>query len=573
MRTEHTNDLHGLPTPSVVEGASEVGRTTSPGRALRILYLENDPRDARLALAELDHAGFDVAVDVVETREEFCPALDRSPYDLVLADYRLPAWRGTQALEELRRKGLETPFILVTGALGEEAAVDVIKQGATDFVLKDHLARLPRAVERALEERSLRDERAAAAAALRQLNEHLEQRVTERTEQLEAVNRDLAREIQERRSAEESVERLQHQQELILNSAGDGIFCLDRAGHTTFANPAAARLAGWSVEELLGRGLHQTVHHSKPDGRPYLKEECPIYRALADGADRAVADEVFWRRDGTNFPVEYVSKPILEKGERVGAVVTFRDVSERRMVQQMKDEFISVVSHELRTPLTSIHAALGLLAVDYPKVDPSTARQLLGIAVRNSERLVRLTDDILDVERIDSGRLTLNRQPCEAEMLVRQAAEVMRPMADEAGVKLAAASHPAQLQGDPDRIAQTLTNLLSNAIKFSPHGSTVWLWAERRAGEVFFYVRDQGRGIPADKLEAIFGRFQQVDASDSRRKGGTGLGLWISRQIVEMHGGKLWVESELGAGSTFSFTLPAEPEPVAVMGTAWRARS
>ncbi len=244
---------------------------------------------------------------------------------------------------------------------------------------------------------------------------------------------------------------------------------------------------------------------------------------------------------------------------RVGGLMA--DVSRYRRVERLKDEFVSVVSHELRTPLTSIRGALGLVAsgVTGPLSDKS--QRMLDIAVANTDRLVRLINDILDLERMESGKLTLDRQAWDAADLAAQAAAEMRTMADQARVRLQVAVAAGRVLVDRDRVIQTLTNLLSNAVKFSPPGATVWVTAEPDGDELQFAVKDHGRGIPADKLEAIFGRFQQVDSSDARQKGGSGLGLAICRSIVQQHGGRIWAQSTLGQGSTFSFTLPRVGEP------------
>jgi len=318
-------------------------------------------------------------------------------------------------------------------------------------------------------------------------------------------------------------------------------------------------MIGYAVEELAGQPMHDVLHHSKPDGTPYPREECPISVTLKDGALHHVIDEVFWRRDGTSFPVEYTSTSIREEGVIVGAVVTFRDISERRAIERLKDEFVSMVSHELRTPLTLIHGALGLLAGGLLGPLPEKGQRLLDIAVNNTNHLVRLVNDILDVERMKSGKITMQKQVCDAAALMTQAADEMRVVAEKARITLAISPQSAQVWADPDRIVQTLTNLLSNAIKFSLPGAAVRLSTESQGEQILFQVKDQGRGIPADKLESIFGRFQQVDSSDSRKKGGTGLGLTICRNIIQQHGGRIWVESTLGKGSTFFFTLPALP--------------
>ncbi len=342
----------------------------------------------------------------------------------------------------------------------------------------------------------------------------------------------------------------------ILDSAAEGIYGIDLDGRTTFVNPAAATLTGHEVGELRGRRQHHIVHRARPDGTPYPYEECPVTASLRDGVASDVSDEVYWRKDGSSFPVEYTTTPLVQDGAITGAVVTFRDVSDRRATERAKDEFTSVVSHELRTPLTSIRGSLGLLAGGVLGALPEQAQRMLDIAVSNTDRLVRLINDILDIERMESGKASLAREHCSAADLVAQAVEVVQSMADGAGVEIVTRPVDARLWADPDRIVQTLTNLLSNAVKFSPGGGTVSVVVARQNEDVLFSVADQGRGIPADKLEAVFGRFQQVDASDSRDKGGTGLGLAISRSIVAQHGGRIWVDSVMGEGSTFSFTVP-----------------
>ncbi|WP_302184688.1 sensor histidine kinase [Planktothrix pseudagardhii] len=224
----------------------------------------------------------------------------------------------------------------------------------------------------------------------------------------------------------------------------------------------------------------------------------------------------------------------------------------------MKSEFISIVSHELRTPLSSIRGSLGLLAAGVFKNKPDTTQQMLDIAVHDTERLVRLVNDILDLERLEAQKVHLNQQWCDTGALLQQCVETLQPLAAENQIMLSVEPTSIQVFVDRDRMIQTLVNLVSNAIKFSPAKATVTLSAQDQADQVLFQIQDQGRGIPADKLETIFGRFQQVDASDSRQKGGTGLGLAICQSIVQQHGGKIWAESVVGAGSKFYFTLPKQ---------------
>ncbi|HLO51973.1 MAG TPA: response regulator [Kamptonema sp.] len=378
----------------------------------------------------------------------------------------------------------------------------------------------------------------------------------------------ILRDITDRKQVETALEQLSRQNELILNSVGEGLCGLNLQGKITFVNPAAAKLLGYTVTEPIDR----TIHCILPDAENSL-----IWASLQDGVIHQVPQATFYRQDGSSFPVEYVSTPIREQGAIVGSVITFRDITERQLVERMKNEFISVVSHELRTPLTSIHGSLGMLASGLLDAQPETGKRLLEIAVNSTDRLVRLINDILDIERIEAGKVTMAKQRCDVSELMNKAAEVIQTMAEKFGVSVVISPLSSQVWVDCDRIIQTLTNLLSNAIKFSTSGTTVWLSAEIGKKDDFgetinaasssssclpahilFTIKDQGRGIPQDKLETIFERFQQVDASDSRNQDGTGLGLAICRNIVQQHGGQIWVESILGEGSTFYFTLPIE---------------
>ncbi len=235
----------------------------------------------------------------------------------------------------------------------------------------------------------------------------------------------------------------------------------------------------------------------------------------------------------------------------------------RSELDTLKDEFISTVSHELRTPLTSIRGSLGLLSSGVLGTLDPKAQNLLRIAVTNTDRLIRLINDILDLERMESGRAPLQVRRCSLEELAQQAVDTMGSMADEGRVHLdlALTSGPGCsdglfFDGDADRILQVLTNLLSNAIKFSPPESTIRVHAEATSDSILLKVSDEGRGIPADKLDTIFDRFHQVEASDTRRRNGTGLGLAICRTIVQQHSGSIWAQRNLGAGTTLCVMLP-----------------
>jgi PAS domain S-box-containing protein len=360
----------------------------------------------------------------------------------------------------------------------------------------------------------------------------------------------------ERMRAQARAEFLQQQTELILDSAAEGIYSQDPDGIGRLVNPAVCKMTGYSATELLGARIHDLLHHSHPDGSPYPLDECPIASVQLGAESIHSVEDVFWRKDGTSFPVEFTAVPVRGDGGITGIVVTFHDITERRAIERMKNEFISIASHELRTPLTSIRGSLGLVGSGLLGPVPERADHMIKLAIANSDRLIRLINDILDIERIESGRATMEMRPIELMDVVASSTVSIASAADAADVTLTTEVEPITVEADPDRVQQTLVNLIGNAIKFSPPGSTVEVRAHANGSEAVISVCDTGRGIPQDKLATIFERFEQVDSSDARQKGGSGLGLAISRSIVQQHGGRIWVESELGKGSTFSFTLP-----------------
>lgn len=382
----------------------------------------------------------------------------------------------------------------------------------------------------------------------------------ETTAAMETVAASLGQMLARTRERERA-EELSRQQKILLHSVADGICGVDRNGLVRFANPAATRLLGAPAASLIGKPVHELVHGAAPEARK-CGEDCPMRRAAAQKVP-ATGEETIFRANGTAFPAEYFLNPILDMGRYSGSVLSFRDISQRFALDRLKDEFVSTVSHELRTPLTSIRGALGLLSSGILGQISDKAANLLRIALTNSDRLVRLINDILDLERAQSGREPLVFRPVQMTDLVRQAMDGMQLVAEEAGVLLIHDKTQVEITADADRLLQVLTNLLSNAVKFSRPNSAISVMLRPGSSGVTLSVIDQGRGIPADKLEAIFGRFQQVDASDSRQKGGSGLGLAICRAIVAQHNGRIWAERNPMRGSTFRVFLPYHPVTVA----------
>ncbi|VEP13387.1 putative Histidine kinase [Hyella patelloides LEGE 07179] len=367
--------------------------------------------------------------------------------------------------------------------------------------------------------------------------------------------------ITERKLAEAALRESEARFRTVADSAPVLLWMAGTDKLCNFFNSSWLRFTGRTLAEELGNGWTTRVH---PEDFQYCLD---TYNTAFNAREGFQIEYRLRRADGEYRWLLDTGRPrFLPDGSFAGYIGSCFDISDRRELEKLKDEFISVVSHELRTPLTSIQGALDLLAGGALVNRPDYAQHMLKIAAKNADRLVRLINDILDIERIESGKVTMIKQACDVAHLMNTVVDTVDNMAKQAEIELSITPISARVWADPDRIVQVLTNLLSNAIKFSEPGSTVWLTAatsNSNTPNITFQVSDRGRGIPAHKLETIFERFQQVDASDSRKKGGTGLGLAICRSIVQHHDGQIWVESILGEGSTFCFTLPLlleEPE-------------
>lgn len=341
----------------------------------------------------------------------------------------------------------------------------------------------------------------------------------------------------------------------ILDHMLDGLVTLDEAGRIESFNRAAEQIFGWRADEVVGRdvGLLMPAPHAGAHAGY-------VQRYLAGGAPRVIGigrELEGLRRDGRSFPMELQVSELQHQGRRIFVGIV-RDITERRKVERMKSEFVSVVSHELRTPLTSIRGALGLVAGGASGAVPEGAGQLLRIAQENSVRLTKLIDDLLDVQRIEAGAMRLSLAPAVLDEMLEQA--VVLNQAFAARLQLAIAVQGplprVEVAVDASRFQQVMANLLSNACKFSPPGGEVQLAASCRGDRVRIEVRDRGPGIPADFRERIFGKFSQADASASRSGAGTGLGLAISKGLVERMAGTIGFAARDGGGTVFFVELP-----------------
>lgn len=382
--------------------------------------------------------------------------------------------------------------------------------------------------------------------ALRDLNASLERRVEERTAAL--------------RETFEHVRESEHRIQTILESAPDPFIAVDFSGCITDWNSRAEALFGWKRNEVVGRSLVEVLvpERFRASSEKAMRNMTAAGRIPQTGTpiERIVVD-----RAGREIEVE-LRGGIVDSGKVQLLCAFMHDISQRKEVERLKTEFVSTVSHELRTPLTSVYGSLRLLASGVAGQLPAQGRQLLEMSTRSCERLIRLINDVLDVERIASGRLSLRPEPLELRGLVLRAMHDTGAYADGLGVRLRldeSSAPAAQVVADGDRVTQVVVNLVSNAAKFSPRGDEVLVTLQTREGWVRVTVLDHGAGIPPEFRARVFERFAQADASDRREKGGTGLGLNICRSIVEAHGGTIGFDSEPGVRTAFFFELPLDP--------------
>ena len=346
----------------------------------------------------------------------------------------------------------------------------------------------------------------------------------------------------------------------IVDNAIDGILTITEQGIIQSANPATEAIFGCSREEIIGENVsiltpepHRSAHDS------YIANYLETGEAKIIGIGREVEG---LRKDGTNVSLELSISEFVIGDEHLFLGIV-RDITERKEMDRLKSEFVSTVSHELRTPLTSIKGSLGLVVGGALGAVPEKAQGMVDVAHKNTERLINLVNDILDMEKLQSGRMEFDFQVLDFSGLVTEAVETNKGFAEQHGVTFALAELAPELmvRGDGDRLTQVVANLLSNAAKFSPEGGEVEILVARRDGMARVSISDHGPGIPEKFRDRIFERFAQADASDTRQKGGSGLGLNISKSIVEKHGGTIGFDTKVGAGSTFYFDLPVQGEP------------
>ena len=381
------------------------------------------------------------------------------------------------------------------------------------------------------------------------------------------------RDITERKRAETELLASKEQISQLLQTTDQGIYGINPEGECTFINTSGLKILGYTLEECLGRNMHEFLHHTRQDGSSYPQEECPVFHVRTTGSSCRIDSELLWRADGTSFPAEYSSYPIMVNGEIQGAVVTFSDVTQRKQAEEelanakeaaeaankAKSEFLSNMSHEIRTPMNAIMGMTQLAL----RLENSPKQQDYLTKIDNaSQSLLEIINDILDFSRIEAGKLELEQAAFSLDELLGNLKVMVGLKAEHKGVGLLfriTPDTPRHLMGDALRLGQILINLTANAVKFTETGEiVVSVLPEEMNGEsvgLRFSIRDTGIGMTPEELQRLFHSFSQVDSSITRRFGGTGLGLAISKKLTELMGGRIEVESTPGSGSTFTILL------------------
>ncbi len=482
---------------------------------LRVLIIEDSEDDTLLLLRYLQVNGIEPTYQRVDTYEALDAALNEADWDIVFCDYALPTLSPIEAVRRVRRYDEHVPLIIVTAYVGKPELVQLVKLGAQDIVLKDNLARLKPVIERQLAEAQLRQEKMNADARL--------------ISAIESISEGMA-----------------------LFDAEDRLTIYNRRYRTMLDKCAHLIMPQIPFEDLLRCAASHGQFEDIPDDVEKFIQKRLVMR----------------RKPGKPFELKFCGDRWIRIEDRLtsdgGVITVLTDISERKKLDMMKNEFISIVGHELRTPLTSVKGSLALLESGTAGTLPDEARTMVSIAHKNSDRLVRLINDILDLQKIELGKMHFEFSQVAVQPLLEEAVSANQSYAKEFGVRLTML--PTQdnitVRASYDRLMQVLANLLSNAIKFSHSGSTVTLGARQNGNLIRISVADQGIGIPDNFHDRIFQKFSQADATDTRRKGGSGLGLSIIKAIVESHGGQIGFDSAEGKGTTFHFDLPVWcPEP------------
>jgi two-component system, OmpR family, phosphate regulon sensor histidine kinase PhoR len=477
-------------------------------KPLKILVVEDSEDDLFLLLHELRKSGFAPEYLSVCTQQAMSRALAEHEWDVVTSDYNMPGFSAMAALDLLQKSGLDLPFIVVSGKIGEDQAVAAMKAGAHDYVMKQNLSRLGPAIERELRE---------------------------------------AEERKKRREAEIALKRQFNQFRTIFDAMNAVIYVADMTTHEVlYMNRFAMAVFG---EDWGGRPCYEVLQsgHDKPC------EFCTNPYLVKDGVPQpAIKTE---HRNSINGRwYQWTDRAIEWTDGRLVRLQIAVDITEIKEMERIKDEMISAVSHEMRTPLTAMLGFTEFLLDN--EVEADKRRDILETIHKETERLNELIGNFLDMQRLKDETVPITESALSVEEILNQSAKLFSFNKEMQRIVVECQPGLPLIIGDREKLYQVMLNLLSNACKYSPPGSLVTLGAIAGDGEIIFSVQDEGIGIPAEMREKVFERFYRVDNSDRRMAGGTGLGLALVKDIIEAHRGRVWIESNTPVGTKVLFTIP-----------------
>jgi len=503
---------------------------------IQVLLVEDDTVDGRLVKRILASRSQPVefAVELAESLSAAIDCLENREYDIVLLDLRLPDSSGIETVQKVSKVNPRIPIVVLTGLDDEETGILAIKNGATDYIVKSQSLEnlLVRTILYALER--------------------------EKQKKLILVTK-------------EQIERAAKEWRTTFDSITDMISIHDKNFKIIRVNKALAQAFKTEPKELIGKTCYEVFHNTK---QPC--PNCPHILSLKTKEPATL--EVFEPTLGINLGIS--TSPILDgKGEVTSSVHIAKDITERKQAEetlkeanetlkeynQLKDEFVSTVSHELRTPLSIIMGAIRLILNEIPGKIVEEQRDILATAMKNVQRLGRVVDSLLTISKIESGRLDLQKKAINICELIKDTVSDYESLAQENGIRLdyEVPQESVDICLDPDKTKEILINLISNSLKFTPKGGWVRVTCGEQNGEVCVSVQDSGVGITKEDIPKLFDKFTQFGRKAGPGKKGTGLGLAIVRKLVELHDGKIEVESEVNRGTTFTVSLPLVLQAVA----------
>ncbi len=491
--------------------------------AIKILHLEDNPTDSLLVQLSLKKANLVFDYYFADNENDYQQILDNQTIDLVLSDYHLPDYSGSEALQYVKEFYPQIPFVFISGTMGEDAAIESLLNGATDYVLKNKMERLVPAVHRAYNEALVLKARRKAENELRKLSRAVEQ-------------------------------------------SPNSVVITDTDGIVEYANSTTFNLTGYTSEELIGQNprIFSSGETSQADYQRLWESIKTGKEWSGEFHNKKKNGELYWEsatispildESGTITHYLAIKKDITESKKLNSELIAAKVKAEES--DRLKTAFLHNISHEIRTPMNAIVGFSGLL--NNNELRPEIRKEYTEIIAQSSDQLLSIINDIVCIATIEAGQEKLSEVPVTLNAMHRMLYEKFLPKARSQNiifdVKTCFHENEYMILADEAKLVQILLNLIGNAFKFTSSGH-IHVGCNLKNNELEFFVEDTGIGIPPEMHDEIFMRFRQVESSTARQFGGSGLGLSISKAYAELLGGKMWLTSELGKGSVFYFTLP-----------------